>query len=612
MVEIRSKLRDEMYITSINQIIEEDHEARVYDAIIDVLDIEKLGYVEKERKNNSGRPKYPFKTLLKLYVYGYRLGIRSGKKLENLCKYDSRLIWLLKGLTPDANTINDFRKNNKEILKECFYEVNRIFRELKLLNIDNISQDGFKIKASNSKDKNFTVNKLAERIQRETKEIEKNQAEVAEIEKYIEDLEKSEEKEKIEEEIELKKQELIRINEEIAKKEKLLNEHQEYLKGMHSKNLSQISITDKDSKLMRNNGKYEVCYNVQGAVGVEDHLVTAFTADSNPADIGSLAPMAEELHKEYEIEEVITNTTDKGYQSITDMAQSLELGVIPQVTPMDKSIKEVEIELEYEPTEITEEERKSKKKEDIKKVLRSGEIPECYKENISKIEVVEKQKEKEIEHEVEETRSDNEIREEAIKNGTFERNLKTNMVYCPQGEVLNKKSTNGKNRERFCNKYACRNCKNPCCKSKFKVVEFRTNQKTVIPKGSLCEKPRQNTKIEKERKTVVKVTLKLNQELLTKRMQTSEHSQGTMKTADNHSCFYVRGKAMIEADLSIHFMSSNIRRVINMVGIPKLMKLIEEFNKEYNKCLFSCDFKGLKSGFFDFFNILNFKKIMHV
>ena len=38
---------------------------------------------------------------------------------------------------------------------------------------------------------------------------------------------------------------------------------------------SQISLTDPESKLMKNNGKFEVCYNNQTAVDIETHLTIA-------------------------------------------------------------------------------------------------------------------------------------------------------------------------------------------------------------------------------------------------------------------------------------------------------------------------------------------------
>ena len=170
--------RTALRLTSLEENIELEDEVRVIDKIVEILDMEKIGFKEKERKTEAGRPRYDEKVLMKMYVYGYRQGIRSGRKLEKACKYDIRFQWLMEGLTPDANTINDFRKDHKEEIKKAFYEINRMYIKLGLIKIENGSQDGFKIKASNSKEKNYTVNKVTDRIKREKKQIELKEEEI--------------------------------------------------------------------------------------------------------------------------------------------------------------------------------------------------------------------------------------------------------------------------------------------------------------------------------------------------------------------------------------------------------------------------------------------------
>ena len=143
-------------------MISEDDEVRVVDklvdAIIDSKEIKK--YIDRKDKLKDGRPKYGYAAMLKLLVYSYRRGIRSGRKIEDICKYDERYQWLMNELKPDANTINDFRKENKKLIDEAFYEGNIVYIKLGLIKPRITGQDGFKTKANNSKDKNYTVNKL--------------------------------------------------------------------------------------------------------------------------------------------------------------------------------------------------------------------------------------------------------------------------------------------------------------------------------------------------------------------------------------------------------------------------------------------------------------------
>ena len=54
------------------------------------------------------RPAYHLTDLLKLYIYGYLNKIRSSRDLEKESKRNIEVMWLLKGLQPDHNTIAHF------------------------------------------------------------------------------------------------------------------------------------------------------------------------------------------------------------------------------------------------------------------------------------------------------------------------------------------------------------------------------------------------------------------------------------------------------------------------------------------------------------------------
>lgn len=67
---ILGKDRSQVKIECIENYVDEDSEVRVIDKIIDVLDIESLGF---KIGNNEiiGRPMFDPKDMLKLFVYGY-------------------------------------------------------------------------------------------------------------------------------------------------------------------------------------------------------------------------------------------------------------------------------------------------------------------------------------------------------------------------------------------------------------------------------------------------------------------------------------------------------------------------------------------------------------
>lgn len=244
----KGQLRNEYYMTSLEENIASDDIVRVIDEIVEQLDLKKLGFVEKERKNNAGNSNYSNKDMLKLFIYGYRRGIRSGRKLEDINRYDMRFQWLLKKLTPDANTINDYRKEHIEAMEKVFYEVNRIYIELGILKLGTYSQDGFKIRAVNSKEKNYTKNKIMDRMKREKKSIEEREIEIKTLEeeqekvkKYFEDMRIEEEKEAAEEELKKIEKRIEEAREELEEIEKRKEQHEAMIEKMKEEKTTQIS-----------------------------------------------------------------------------------------------------------------------------------------------------------------------------------------------------------------------------------------------------------------------------------------------------------------------------------------------------------------------------------
>ena len=65
----------------IEDYVDENNPVRVIDAYVDTLDFENLGF-NKWKPNQTGRPMYSPRDLLKLYIYGYMNHVRSSRRLE--------------------------------------------------------------------------------------------------------------------------------------------------------------------------------------------------------------------------------------------------------------------------------------------------------------------------------------------------------------------------------------------------------------------------------------------------------------------------------------------------------------------------------------------------
>ena len=360
--------RDQVTISTLDSMVGWDSTARVIDHFVDCLDLDKLGF-EKTGPNYEGRPSYDPQSMLKLYLYGYRNDLRSSRKLARACEVNVEVMWMMVGLKPDFRTISDFRKDNIKSLKGVFREfTERVTVDLKT---GFVSIDGSKFKAWNSKDRNFTITKLDDRI----KWLEDHTLEYLRL---IEETDKEEEKA----EGTLTREELEVKLEEAGER---LERYRAYRELMEKENLTQISLTDADARLMKNKNGMDVTYNVQTVVDSETHMIMDYLATNQATDHGLMAPAAEDLKKKA-VGEIIEAVADRGYRQAEDMIDCLENGIIPNVILPDGK-DEYELEVEYREADSLD--RASAEPSELKKCLHAGVVPDAYRNVISDMKVVE-------------------------------------------------------------------------------------------------------------------------------------------------------------------------------------------------------------------------------
>lgn len=558
--------RNQLMCCSWDAFVDKETIARIIDAFVEHLDIEKYGVRPVAAE---GRPSYDPKSLYKIYIYGSRKGIRSSRKLAESCKVNLEVKWMTGGVEPDFRTIADFRKNNIDSLKEIFYEFNR--RISGAVEWGFSSVDGTKIQANNAKDNNFTKNKLDDRI----KWLNGHTDEYLRI---LNEMDKQEEGDPEELTREIVEARLKEAQERLAR-------YEGYQKLMEESGASQLSITDADAKLMKNKNGFLVAYNAQTAVDSETHLIRDFQMTNQVTDHGLLGSSMEGI-KETDGKKIVEAVADKGYESVEDMVSCLEAGIIPHVIPGDgKDGYEIEI-----PYEEAESDLSSTEPEDLTKALHSGQIPEAYAEVIQemKVETVRRKVEDEKEENRENSRvygSPEEMQEKA-QEGYFVRDPERNLVYCPGGEILRQKSIKKNGNIRYANKNACKHCpnRNKCYKGKgeWKEIDF-TKDQLIKPcrdwlraEGTEPEETRTESKWHYEQRKVVKFFLKPDREKMSQRMCLSEHPFGTIKRAMGASYFLLRGIRKVAGEFALFCLGYNLERAKNLLGFQKMMELMEK------------------------------------
>ena len=139
----------------LDDCVAETNPVRVVDAFVDELDLGKLGF-ERVQPAKTGRPSYHPALLLKLYIYGYLNRIQSSRRLKREAQRNVELMWLSGRLTPDFNTIANFRTDNGKAIRNVCRQFVVLCQQLDLFSDAVVAIDGSKFKAVNSSDRNFT------------------------------------------------------------------------------------------------------------------------------------------------------------------------------------------------------------------------------------------------------------------------------------------------------------------------------------------------------------------------------------------------------------------------------------------------------------------------
>lgn len=540
----------------IDEYVEEDAPVRLFDAFVDRLDMEGLGFIRSTPKE-TGTPGYDPRDLLKLYIYGYFYQIRSSRKLARECRCNIEVMWLLNKLTPDFRTISDYRKDNKESITNVFKEFNKFCMRLKLFSKSYISIDGSKFRAVNAKDNNFTLNKLDDRIRRLDEHIAL----------YMEGLDAFDQ----EENRKLSKEEL-QHKLSLCKDRK--ERYENYRDMLEKSDEKQISLTDPDSRLMKSNEGFCVGYNVQTAVDAESHMIATCQVTNRPTDHGQITSVASEVKNDYGVD-ILEATADKGYESSKDHAEALLNGIVPNVIQRDGGCSET-VEFEYRDAVVTDEQKSSTRPEDLKACLQAGIIPNAYAGILTYPEITEARKRVlPVSDSAVLNMTEEQMRAKALE-GYFVRDAGRNLVYCPQGQILRQKSIRRNGTIRYCNRLACKRCKCKCTTSPFKEANFGKDVLIKPMYGQRKQDASNDSNAARQRPTTVvkrtvRYVLHLDQEKMDKRKCLSEHPFGTMKRALGQYYFLLKGFAKVTAEMSLFCLSYNLRRAINLKGVPALV-----------------------------------------
>jgi transposase len=305
-----------LFPITLDEAISEDNLARTIDLFVNSIKLSDFGF--KMEFDENGRPAYHPSDLLKLYIYGYMNRVRSSRGLETECCRNIEVMWLLKNLRPDHNTISNFRKDNPKAIKRVFRATVRVAKHFELIGGELLAGDSTKLRAQNSKKNNFNQKKIDRHLE------------------YIENKLEEYNRALIENDGNKEKEEAIK--EEISKQENRKSGYQTMEKDLKESGETQVSTSDPDSRQMiTRNNITEVAYNVQTTVDSKHSIPIDYklTNTNDSKAMGNMLRRAKSILGTNRF----TALYDKGYHtgSEFDIADQLGIKVMVAIPATPKS-----------------------------------------------------------------------------------------------------------------------------------------------------------------------------------------------------------------------------------------------------------------------------------
>jgi transposase len=298
---------------SLDDWLPEDHEARFISEVVDeLLDLSEVyaAYVE-----SAGAPPYDPRMMLKLLLYAYATGVTSSREMERRCHLDVAFRWLSANEAPDYRSISRFRRRHLAALPSLFVQVLFLCAEAGLVRLGRVALDGTKLRASASRHKAMSYDRIGPRIEALEAEVdallaEAEAADQAEDEVFGADRRGDElpgELARRESRLAKLRAAKAAIEAEAAERAAAAAAERAARRGADEAEVAeaarlaaeqaspspkaQRSFTDPEARMMKTNDGFHYAYNAQAVVDEQAQVILAAEMTNTAGDVGQLTEM---------------------------------------------------------------------------------------------------------------------------------------------------------------------------------------------------------------------------------------------------------------------------------------------------------------------------------
>jgi transposase len=271
----------------VEKLIGEDHAARAIWEIVGRLDLSSFYQAIGSSQEQGGCPAFDPQLLISLWVYAYSQGIGSAREVARRCAYDPAFQWLTGLEEVNYHTLADFRVDRQKELDELFTQVLAALSKEGLITLEQVMQDGTKIKALASTRSYQREGTLREHLERARQRVEEmgdpRNDEASAKAKQARARARREQQERLESALE----ELQKL--------------QERKSGEKAKSGARVSTSDPQARVMHHSdGGLSLSYNAQISTDAAHGLIVGVAATQEANDSAQLLPAVDRIEQRLE------------------------------------------------------------------------------------------------------------------------------------------------------------------------------------------------------------------------------------------------------------------------------------------------------------------------
>jgi transposase len=271
----------------VERLIGEDHRARAIWTLVGRLDLTRFCDDIESSAEEGGRPAFDPQLLISLWVYAYSEGIGSAREVARRCEFDPAFQWLTGLEEVNYHTLADFRVEQQKELDELFTQLLAALSKEGLITLEQVMQDGTKIKALASTRSYQREGTIREHLERARQRIEQmgdpRSEEAGPKAKQAQARARREQHERLESAL----QELQKL--------------QQRKSGEKAKSEARVSTSDPQARVMHHSdGGLALSYNAQISADAANGLILSVAVTQEANDSAQLLPAVDRIQERLE------------------------------------------------------------------------------------------------------------------------------------------------------------------------------------------------------------------------------------------------------------------------------------------------------------------------